>query len=312
MKPLNLDNKPCSPISSNCVIWQGPDIPCIKLCTGDTVSDVVAKLATELCTVLDILNVTNYDLSCFNLTACGPNDFQALIQFLIEQICALQNEVTIVSDPATSPITNTTKSTGADALVTIADCFVVNGITVMTVSEYAQAIGVRVCSLVSQIATINTQINDLEVRVTNLENAPVVVPPTPALIIDCNIGTLVSGNSYDIDTVLDQLINNTTNGLCSYTNTSTGVLGTPSQLLTAYITSCSYGTDVTSLTAFFTLSSKATAYIGTVAQMTGSNINNFSSQVSYIVTAEDGTTKTYIVTVTIDKNPLGIENVSSS
>ena len=47
MKPLNLDNKPCSPISSNCVIWQGPDIPCIKLCTGDTVSDVVAKLATD-------------------------------------------------------------------------------------------------------------------------------------------------------------------------------------------------------------------------------------------------------------------------
>jgi len=246
MKPLNYDNSPCSPISSNCVIWQGPDIPCIKLCAGDTISDVIFKLATELCAVLDTLNVTNYDLSCFNLTACGPNDFQALIQFLIEQICALQNEVTIVSDPATSPITNTTKSTGADALVTIADCFVVNGITVMTVSEYAQAIGVRVCSLVSQIATINTQINDLEVRVTNLENAPVVVPPTPALIIDCNIGTLVSGNSYDIDTVLDQLINNTTNGLCSYTNTSTGVLGTPSQLLTAYITSCSYGTDVTS------------------------------------------------------------------
>lgn len=246
MKPLNYDNSPCSPISSNCVIWQGPDIPCIKLCAGDTISDVIFKLATELCTVLDTLNVTNYDLSCFNLTACGPNDFQALIQFLIEQICALQNEVTIVSDPATSPITNTTKSTGADTLVTVAPCFVVGTVTVMTVSEYAQAIGIRVCSLVSQIATINTQINDLEIRVTNLENAPVVVPPTPSLIIDCNIGTLVSGNSYDIDTVLDQLINNTTNGLCSYTNTSTGVLGTPSQLLTAYTTACSYGTDVTS------------------------------------------------------------------
>ena len=85
MKPLNYDNSPCSPISSNCVIWQGPDIPCIKLCAGDTISDVVFKLATELCTVLDTLNVTNYDLSCFNLVACGPNDFQALIQFLIER-----------------------------------------------------------------------------------------------------------------------------------------------------------------------------------------------------------------------------------
>ena len=67
MKPLNLDNKPCSPISSNCVVWQGPDIPCIKLCIGDTVSDVVFAMATELCTILDTLKVTNYDLTCFNM-----------------------------------------------------------------------------------------------------------------------------------------------------------------------------------------------------------------------------------------------------
>lgn len=235
MKPLNLDNKPCSPISSNCVIWQGPDIPCIKLCTGDTVSDVIAKLATELCTVLDTLNVTNYDLSCFNLTACGPNDFQALIQFLIEQICALQN-----------PTITTTDTTRSEILVTVAPCFVVGGITVMTVSQYAQAIGEKVCSLISQIATINSQIADLEIRVTNLENTTVVIPPTPTIIVDCNIGTLIAGNSYAIDTVLDELINNATNGLCSYTNTTTGVLGTPSQLLSSYITACSYGTDVTS------------------------------------------------------------------
>jgi hypothetical protein len=243
MKPLNYDNSPCSPISSNCVIWQGPNIPCIKLCTGDTISDVIEKLATELCTVLDTLNVTNYDLSCFNLVACGPNDFQALIQFLIEQICALQTEVVILADPATSPV-GTTQST-ADTLITVAPCFVIGTTTVMTVSEYAQAIGTRVCSLVSQIATINTQIVDLDIRVSNLESATVIIPPTPTIIINCNIGTLVAGNSYDIDTVLDQLINNATNGLCSYTNTATGVLGTPSQLLTSYITSCSYGTDVT-------------------------------------------------------------------
>ena len=55
MKPLNLDNSPCSPISSNCVVWQGPDISCLNLCTGDTISDVVAAMATELCTILDTL-----------------------------------------------------------------------------------------------------------------------------------------------------------------------------------------------------------------------------------------------------------------
>jgi hypothetical protein len=44
MKPLNLDNSPWNPISSHCVIWQGPDLACIKLCKGDTVSDVLAIL----------------------------------------------------------------------------------------------------------------------------------------------------------------------------------------------------------------------------------------------------------------------------
>lgn len=243
MKPLNYDNSPCSPISSNCVIWQGPDIPCIKLCAGDTVSDVVFKLATELCTVLDTLNVTNYDLSCFNLTACGPNDFQALIQFLIERICALQTEVTTVSDPATSPIVNnTTRSTSADTLVTVAPCFVVGGVTVMTVAEYAQAIGTKVCSLVTDISVINAQITDILIRVTNLENTPVTPTPTPTITLDCTIGSLTPLNSYTIDVVLDELINNSTNGYCTLLST----LGSPSQIGTSLVPACSFGSSITS------------------------------------------------------------------
>ncbi len=73
-----------------------------------------------------------------------------------------------------------------------------------------------------------------------------------------------------------------------------------------------YGTDVKSLTAYFTLSPKAIAYINGIGQITGASIINFSAPVAYTVTAEDGTTKTYIVTVTIDKNPLGIDEVTAS
>ena len=43
--------KGCNPISSNCVIWQGPDLPCIDLCTGDSISSVVAKLCQQLIAV---------------------------------------------------------------------------------------------------------------------------------------------------------------------------------------------------------------------------------------------------------------------
>lgn len=233
MKPLNLDNRPCSPISSNCVIWQGPDIPCIKLCTGDTVSDVVAKLATELCTVLDILNVTNYDLSCFNLTACGPNDFQALIQFLIEQICALQNQTT------TTTTTNTTKS---ETLVTVADCFVVGTVTVMTVSQYAQAIGTKVCSLVSQIAALNSQLTSLDIRVTALEAAPVPTFTLPNIPVqECDLSsTITAPGSYAMDAVLEALINDTTFGFCALRATT----GMPSEILAAVQSQCIDDSDI--------------------------------------------------------------------
>jgi hypothetical protein len=235
MKPLNLDNRPCSPISSNCVIWQGPDIPCIKLCTGDTVSDIVYKLGTELCTIMDQLNVSNYDLSCFDLAACPPSDFKALIQLLIDRICSA-NGVTTTTSKAV-------QSTCPDCVVSVAPCFVQGTnppITTMQLVDYVQMIANRVCSIVSEIANINNQINVLDIRVTALEEAPVPVTPTPIIPITCTIGSLSPG-SYAIDTILNQLINNAANGYCALIN----VLGTPAQIGTSLVPACLFGTDVT-------------------------------------------------------------------
>lgn len=86
MKPLNIKKESCSPVSSNCVIWNGPDIECINLCKGDTVTEVVYKLATELCKIMDTFDVSNYDLSCLDL-ACQPKSFEELIQATITAIC---------------------------------------------------------------------------------------------------------------------------------------------------------------------------------------------------------------------------------
>ena len=271
MKPLNLDNKPCSPISSNCVIWQGPDIPCIKLCAGDTVSDVVAKLAAELCTVLDILNVTNYDLSCFNLTACAPNDFTALIQFLIERICALQTEINTIADPSISTIIDTTRSTGTDTLVTVADCFVIGGVTVMTVSQYAQAIGIKVCSLVTEIATIQASITSLDIRVTALESAPVPTFTLPSIPVDCTLsGTVVSPGNYPIDTVLNALLNDNTYGYCALK----AATGEASAITAAVLSQCISDADTSLVfgTAF------SVAYAGT--WVTSANLNTAAEAIN--------------------------------
>ena len=207
MKPLNLDNSPCSPTSSNCVIWQGPDLACIKLCKGDTVSDVVAKLATELCTILDQLNVNNYDLTCFNSSACPPVDFQALIQFLINHICALEG---------VGPNTNPSTSTCPDCVVSIAPCFIIGTQTTMQLTDYVQMIGERVCDLITTIDGLQTQINNIDARVTVLENAPRETFTLPSITVACTLSpTVLGGSAYPIDTVLNALINDPTNGYCS-------------------------------------------------------------------------------------------------
>ena len=237
MKPINLDNSPCSPISSNCVIWQGPDIPCIKLCKGDTVSDVVYKLGMELCNIMDLLNVNGYDLSCFDLASCKPQNIQELIQFLIERICALEAvDAAAVATPTTSG--NQARSASADTLVTVASCFVVGTTTVMPVAEYAQAMGTRICNIIDQITVINLQINDLDIRVTTLETTPAPTFTIPSFTLACNVDSLISGSTYGIDVILEEYINNVWCGFYATT-------GSITDLSNAIASQCILGTDFT-------------------------------------------------------------------
>ena len=231
MKPLNLDNRPCSPISSNCVIWQGPDIPCIKLCAGDTVSDVVFKLATELCIIMDQLNVTNYDLSCLGINSCPPEDFHALIQLLIDKVCEA-NGVTVTPDKA---------SGCPDCVVSVADCFVEGTQTTMQLVDYVQMIANRVCSILDQIDVINNQITNLDNRVTVLENTP---PPTftlPSIATNCLAPYMpIPGTTpAPIDQVLNVLLNNSTIGYCSLINAT----GLPAEILSAVASQCVFSTS---------------------------------------------------------------------
>jgi len=58
-----------------------------------------------------------------------------------------------------------------------------------------------------------------------------------------------------------------------------------------------YETNVTALVGTFTTSGTS-VYVGSTAQVSGETANNFTSPVVYTVTAEDGSTVAYTVTVT--------------
>lgn len=274
MRPLNLDNSPCTPTSSNCVIWSGPSLGCINLCTGDTISDVVAKLATELCTILDTLNVSNYDLACLNLNTCAPSDFEQLIQLLIDKVCALENAP---ADPTNPP------STGCptDCIVAVADCL---GGGTDTLTNYVQTIANRVCSLVSEIDVINSSIDVINITLLDLQEQindfPVYELPT--IISTCAIDGITSGR---LDVMFEALLVD----WCALITAT----GTPSEIAASVTPPCplsgsSYFTDIPSQPGWITP-------VGTLADA----INNiwvslcFFYEFNYaqsVVTGSDGVT----------------------
>lgn len=196
MKPLNIDKTGCSNISSNCVSWQGPDIECIGLCKGDSVTEVVYKLAVELCALMDTFDLSNYDLSCFKTGVCQPQSFKDFINILINKVCALQACNPQCGDSC-NPCPPTSASASAfssmapgsgDTYVPIAREFQYTNatgdlVTSMAVSDYAQAVGNKVSTLVNSTKIIQETLSNHSGRIDALEKQgppqfemPTIVP----------------------------------------------------------------------------------------------------------------------------------------
>lgn len=162
-KPLNKAKAACVTTTSNCVIWQGPDLPCIDLCTGDTISEVVYKLACKLCDVITSTTVSEYDLSCLDLTKCDlPSSFIEMIQLLIDTICELKTQISGDETPTTSGC--------PDCEIVVASCFQAEGGSIQQMKDYIEAIGQKICE--QEITIINQQnaIEQLLARVEALES----------------------------------------------------------------------------------------------------------------------------------------------
>lgn len=71
---------------------------------------------------------------------------------------------------------------------------------------------------------------------------------------------------------------------------------------TSISVSVPYGTSVTALVATFTTTGSEVR-VGSTIQVSGVTPNDFTNPVTYIVTAEDSTTRSYVVTVTVAPNP---------
>ena len=187
----------CVPQSSNCVIWQGPDLPCIHLCKGDSVSDVVYKLAVEICELKTTLDLTDLDISCL-LTICETTPQPAktlanIFDLLINKVCCLNDIIQNLPSPGNDY---------TEPTLDLPEClWIPDGgggyIKKLIHHLYTLRIAAVLCSVNATVIDNTSAIDDLDTRVTALENPPVT--PTPSYI------SCLTGTSMTIDEIVIEL-----------------------------------------------------------------------------------------------------------
>lgn len=156
-------------------MWQGPDLGCISVCTGQTLSETMYELAKKVCELQNLLNLSDLDLKCL-INACiacpEPDKKLAIVlQLIIDRVCTLQEIIDNLNPDET-----------ANQMITrMAVCFQFTDssgdlIKDLPLQEYVKRIGIEVCNLATQITALQledtnlqNQIDNLDTRVTVLE-----------------------------------------------------------------------------------------------------------------------------------------------
>lgn len=172
----NRDN--CPKISTSCVIWQGPNIPCIDLCAGDSIDEVVFKLATLLCDVTEnILDITTLEFACFIQSGIeDPQTLKQLLQLIINKVCTLEANGGTGSGNDDKPGDNTGKpgTSTSDTYVALPPCLYFtnsNGdlVTTMLFTEYLLYLANTICTVILDINNVNINMSTLTSDVTTLQ-----------------------------------------------------------------------------------------------------------------------------------------------
>jgi hypothetical protein len=175
----NTSDMGCSPTTSNCVTWQGPDLPCLHLCTGDTVSDVVFKLATEVCNIQAVIDLSTINLSglaTFCTTAQAPATLSLIsaLQYLTDKITCLAGiipphpaeEVLLFVDPCLGG------TVGVEYVYSDVINFITNKLVDILGSHcdstnvidelfgLCESLQIHVTSVATSVTNIQTQLND--------------------------------------------------------------------------------------------------------------------------------------------------------
>lgn len=186
----NLNKENCSSTSSNCVVWQGPDIPAINLCNGDSVSEVIYKLGEEILILQENIGVSGVELDQLvkvcQLSPTPSKTLANILDLLIDKVICIDEAIKDLPPGGTPYV---------EPALNYPSCFspLIND----KLSDYAVQLANKICSVSSTVSTHTSQIAVLTDKVTTLEG----LVPTPLP----NLNSCLSGIIQPLNVVVQNL-----------------------------------------------------------------------------------------------------------
>jgi hypothetical protein len=147
-------------LSGRCVSYQGAPIPCLKLCTGDSISYIQEQVALKLCELVGLTDMSGIIIPPCLVNAWGTNDYTILnlIQTLLNNSCALQGQIDAID---TALLTFDPMITVEWKCCSTAPCVISPSIKV---SEAIQSIIDCICLLKADVTSLTSRVAYLEGR----------------------------------------------------------------------------------------------------------------------------------------------------
>lgn len=218
-------NSTCTDITpTNCVIWNGVNIPCLGLCKGDSVSDIVVKLATKICELAAPTDLSSLSLQCvYDIIASQETGSRTLLSVL-----SLMASAECTLNAAIIALTLRVNNLSITSFIVDRKCFrqldSAGNELPYTLNSTIEDLIIEACNNKSTVAALSGTVINLKNQVDNLNLTPIVTEPSITTCINpaslpssvqvknsateyCNFRTIL-GNNAQIQTAISRLGNN--------------------------------------------------------------------------------------------------------
>jgi hypothetical protein len=197
----------CIPVSSDCVIWQGPNIPCISLCSGDAISEVTYKIADKLCSIQSAFDLTALqlgDLTAFCASVGGAptvsnKTLLAVLDFIVKKLVCVNGKV----DNLRPSAGYTEPSLSLPTCLRYTDPTTQQTVIQLVHSNYTLRLASQFCELKSQVTENTNKISSHETRITTLEQRTLNIPVLSNVTPSCSYPGIPAGTPVAMNTLLD-------------------------------------------------------------------------------------------------------------